>query len=145
MSVQGSGDYMVQRLELPVGASVYGLGERFTPFVKNGQVVESWNEDGGTASEQAYKAIPLLITDRRLRDLRRHPGEGLVRDRVRGRLGHPVLRARDRAALPRARGDAARNSAALHRPRPGARRSHRSGRSDSGSARPSSPTTTRPP
>ena len=56
-------EYMVQRLDLPVGASVYGLGERFTPFVKNGQVVDSWNEDGGTASEQAYKSIPFLLTD----------------------------------------------------------------------------------
>lgn len=62
MTVDGD-DHMVQRLELPVGASVYGLGERFTPFVKNGQVVEIWNEDGGTASEQAYKSVPFLITD----------------------------------------------------------------------------------
>jgi alpha-D-xyloside xylohydrolase len=63
MEVAGDGRHMMQRLELPVGASVYGLGERFTPFVKNGQVVESWNEDGGTASEQAYKSIPFLLTD----------------------------------------------------------------------------------
>lgn len=62
MTVDGE-DYMVQRLDLPVGAHVYGLGERFTPFVKNGQVVESWNQDGGTASEQAYKSVPFLITD----------------------------------------------------------------------------------
>jgi len=63
MQVAGDSSYMMQRLELPVGANVYGLGERFTPFVKNGQVVESWNEDGGTASEQAYKSIPFLLTD----------------------------------------------------------------------------------
>jgi alpha-D-xyloside xylohydrolase len=59
----GAGDFMVERLTLPVGANVYGFGERFTPFVKNGQVVETWNEDGGTASEQAYKAIPFFVTD----------------------------------------------------------------------------------
>ena len=54
---------MVQRLTLPVGANVYGFGERFTAFVKNGQVVDTWNADGGTASEQAYKSIPFLLTD----------------------------------------------------------------------------------
>ena len=59
----GDENYMMQRLQLPVGANVYGLGERFTAFVKNGQVVDTWNEDGGTTSEQAYKAIPFLITD----------------------------------------------------------------------------------
>ena len=46
--------HMMQRLTLPVGTNVYGLGERFGPFVKNGQSVDSWNQDGGTASEQAY-------------------------------------------------------------------------------------------
>ena len=55
--------YMMQRLTLPVGTNVYGLGERFGPFVKNGQSVDSWNQDGGTASEQAYKSLPFLVTD----------------------------------------------------------------------------------
>src|SRR3954471_16290741 len=63
MSDVAHGDFMVERLALPVGANVYGLGERFTPFVKNGQVVDSWNEDGGTASEQAYKTLPFFVTD----------------------------------------------------------------------------------
>src|SRR3954452_12141014 len=63
MSDVAHGDFMVQRLALPVGANVYGLGERFTPFVKNGQVVDTYNEDGGTASEQAYKTLPFFITD----------------------------------------------------------------------------------
>ena len=63
MDDAASGRHMMQRLQLPVGASVYGFGERFTAFVKNGQVVETWNEDGGTASEQAYKSIPFFITD----------------------------------------------------------------------------------
>ena len=35
--------YMVSELSLGVGECVYGLGERFTPFVKNGQVVDTWN------------------------------------------------------------------------------------------------------
>lgn len=47
-----------ERLALGVGETVYGLGERFGPFVKNGQTVDIWNADGGTASEQAYKNVP---------------------------------------------------------------------------------------
>lgn len=56
--------YMVEQLSLDVGEYVYGLGERFTPFVKNGQVVENWNEDGGTASEQGYKCIPFYLSSK---------------------------------------------------------------------------------
>lgn len=37
---------MLEQMFLDVDEYVYGLGERFTPFVKNGQVVEMWNEDG---------------------------------------------------------------------------------------------------
>jgi len=54
--------YMAQYLSLGVGETVYGLGERFTSFVKNGQAVEIWNEDGGTSSEQAYKNIPFYLS-----------------------------------------------------------------------------------
>ncbi len=56
--------YMVEQLALDIGEYVYGLGERFTPFVKNGQIVDMWNEDGGTASEIAYKNIPFYITNK---------------------------------------------------------------------------------
>jgi len=56
--------YMREQLSLGVGECVYGLGERFTPFVKNGQTVDIWNEDGGTISEKAYKNIPFYITNR---------------------------------------------------------------------------------
>lgn len=56
--------YVKEELLLSVGECVYGLGEHFTPFVKNGQVVETWNRDGGTASEQAYKCIPFYLTNR---------------------------------------------------------------------------------
>lgn len=58
------GHFMMAQLGLGVGECVYGLGERFTPFVKNGQVVEIWNEDGGTATEIAYKNIPFYLTNR---------------------------------------------------------------------------------
>ena len=55
---------MLEQMFLDVDEYVYGLGERFTPFVKNGQVVEMWNEDGGTASEIAYKNIPFYVTNK---------------------------------------------------------------------------------
>ncbi len=58
------GKYVREQLSLGVGECVYGLGERFTPFVKNGQTVEMWNEDAGTISEHAYKNIPFYITNR---------------------------------------------------------------------------------
>ncbi|WP_017813915.1 MULTISPECIES: alpha-xylosidase [Paenibacillus] len=53
-----------EQLELGVGEYIYGLGERFTPFVKNGQTVDIWNEDGGTSSEQAYKNIPFYLSSK---------------------------------------------------------------------------------
>ncbi|WP_402375712.1 alpha-xylosidase [Isoptericola rhizosphaerae] len=51
-----------EQLALAPGEHVYGLGERFGPFVKNGQEVEVWNADGGTSSEQAYKNVPFYVT-----------------------------------------------------------------------------------
>ena len=56
--------YMFERLDLTVGTNVYGLGERFTPFVKNGQSVDIWNDDGGTQTDKAYKNIPFFVTNR---------------------------------------------------------------------------------
>ena len=56
--------YMVNELSLSPGENVYGLGERFTAFVKNGQSVDIWNEDGGTASQVAYKNIPFYMTNK---------------------------------------------------------------------------------
>jgi alpha-D-xyloside xylohydrolase len=56
--------FILEQLAIDVGEYIYGLGERFTPFVKNGQVVDMWNEDGGTASEIAYKNIPFYMTNK---------------------------------------------------------------------------------
>lgn len=56
--------YMSESLQLDVGECVYGLGERFGAYVKNGQTVDMWNADGGTASELAYKNIPFYMTNR---------------------------------------------------------------------------------
>ncbi|HEY9575521.1 MAG TPA: alpha-xylosidase [Lachnospiraceae bacterium] len=57
-------NYMLEQLLLDVGENIYGLGERYTPFVKNGQEVQIWNEDGGTASEQSYKNIPFYVSSK---------------------------------------------------------------------------------
>lgn len=63
-SVAGEPAHVFERLDLEVGTLVYGLGERFSPFVKNGQSVDIWNEDGGTSTTQAYKNIPFFLTNR---------------------------------------------------------------------------------
>ena len=61
-------------MDLDIGEKVYGLGERFTPYVKNGQTVETWNEDGGTCTEISYKSIPFYITNRNYGVLVNDPG-----------------------------------------------------------------------
>jgi alpha-D-xyloside xylohydrolase len=70
----GAQRYLHQQLALGVGELVYGLGERFGPFVKNGQSIETWNADGGTSSEQAYKNVPFYVTNRGYGILVDHPG-----------------------------------------------------------------------
>lgn len=54
--------YVLAELSLKPGETVYGFGEKFTPFVKNGQTVTCWNEDGGTASDVSYKCVPFYMT-----------------------------------------------------------------------------------
>jgi len=66
--------YVHEQLDLGVGEAVYGLGERFGPFVKNGQSIDIWNQDGGTSSEQAYKNVPFYLTNRGYGVLVDHPG-----------------------------------------------------------------------
>jgi alpha-D-xyloside xylohydrolase len=66
--------YVREQLSLGVGEVVYGLGERFGPLVKNGQVVDIWNADGGTSSEQAYKNVPFYLTNRGYGVFVNHPG-----------------------------------------------------------------------
>ena len=56
--------YMDAHLSVGIGEKLYGLGERFTPLVKNGQSVDIWNEDGGTCTEIAYKNIPFYISSK---------------------------------------------------------------------------------
>ena len=56
--------YMRQQLTMGVGELIYGLGERFTAFAKNGQSVSIWNEDGGTSTYQSYKNIPFYVSNK---------------------------------------------------------------------------------
>lgn len=65
--------FMQERFSLSVGELIYGFGERFTPFVKNGQTIEIWNEDGGTSSDQAYKNIPFYLSNKGYGVLVNHP------------------------------------------------------------------------
>ncbi|MCH4009228.1 alpha-xylosidase [Companilactobacillus sp.] len=54
--------YMREQLSMGVDELIYGLGERFTALVKNGQSVDIVNKDGGTGSEEAYKNIPFYLS-----------------------------------------------------------------------------------
>ncbi|MCX3064322.1 alpha-xylosidase [Streptomyces beihaiensis] len=66
--------HMIGQLALGIGEHIYGLGERFTSFVKNGQSVDIWQADGGTSSEQAYKNVPFHLSSRGYGVLVNHPG-----------------------------------------------------------------------
>lgn len=57
--------HMSNSFVLEPGEKIYGLGERFSNFVKNGQEVEMWNADGGTETMQSYKNIPLYLSNRK--------------------------------------------------------------------------------
>ncbi len=67
--------YIRQMLSMTVDEKVYGLGERFTPFIKNGQTVDIWNADGGTSTYQSYKNIPFYLTTKGYGVLVNHPEE----------------------------------------------------------------------
>ena len=60
----GGRTFVREMLNISVGEYIYGFGEKFTPFVKNGQTVEVWNDDGGTCTEQSYKSVPFFVSSR---------------------------------------------------------------------------------
>jgi alpha-D-xyloside xylohydrolase len=70
--------YILLELDLSVHEKLYGLGERFGPFIKNGQAVDVWNEDGGTSSELTYKNIPFYISSRGYGVFINHPGKVML-------------------------------------------------------------------
>ncbi len=55
--------YMTEKLSLNPGGLVYGMGERFSPLVRNGQHVEIRNTDPATESDLGYKNIPFYLTN----------------------------------------------------------------------------------
>ena len=63
-SDSGESVFIREMLGLSVGEYIYGFGEKFSPFVKNGQTVEVWNNDGGTCTEQSYKSVPFFVSSR---------------------------------------------------------------------------------
>jgi len=64
MEKKGVGTFLREQLTLGVGELVYGLGERFQAFVRNGQSVDMWNADAGTCSDLAYKNIPFFLSSK---------------------------------------------------------------------------------
>lgn len=67
--------FVMNELSLKANETVYGFGERFTAFVKNGQSIKTWTEDGGTASDVAYKCIPFYMTSEHYGVFVEHTGE----------------------------------------------------------------------
>ncbi len=56
--------YIKTELKVDIGETIYGLGERFTPFVRNGQTVEIFNMNGGSNTDQVYKNVPFFFSSR---------------------------------------------------------------------------------
>ena len=72
-SDNGDTTYIREMLNISVGEYIYGFGEKFSSFIKNGQTVEVWNNDGGTCSEQSYKSIPFFVSSRNYGVFVNHP------------------------------------------------------------------------
>jgi alpha-D-xyloside xylohydrolase len=64
MDTKDAGTFLREQLSLSVGEHIYGLGERFQAFTRNGQSVDMWNADAGTCSDQAYKNVPFYLSSR---------------------------------------------------------------------------------
>lgn len=56
--------FIRERLNIDVGESIYGLGERFSSFIRNGQSLEMWNEYGSPDADRSSKNIPFLLSSR---------------------------------------------------------------------------------
>ena len=54
-----------EALALAPDEHIYGLGEKFMPFDRRGQRIESWNYNTwGATNERAYKNIPFFVSSR---------------------------------------------------------------------------------
>ncbi|MCM1007764.1 MAG: alpha-xylosidase [Ruminococcus flavefaciens] len=72
-SDNGDTSYIREMLNISIGEYIYGFGEKFSTFVKNGQTIDVWNNDGGTCSEQSYKSIPFYVSSRNYGVFVNHP------------------------------------------------------------------------
>jgi alpha-D-xyloside xylohydrolase len=57
-------EYMGEKLTLAPDEYIYGLGERFSPFIRNGQSVKIWNGDYATTSDMGYKNVPFYLSNK---------------------------------------------------------------------------------
>ena len=65
VDIVGRGAFMREQLALGVGELVYGLGERFQSFTRNGQGVEMWAQGGRPGPvEAATKNVPFFLSSR---------------------------------------------------------------------------------
>jgi alpha-D-xyloside xylohydrolase len=64
MEKPGAGTFLREQLTLSVGEHIYGLGERFQAFSRNGQTVDMWNSDCGTCSDKGYKDVPFFLSSK---------------------------------------------------------------------------------
>jgi alpha-D-xyloside xylohydrolase len=62
--LSGGTKFMGEKFSLAPGEQIYGLGERFSPFVRNGQSVTLWNSDYGTTADVGYKNIPFYLSSK---------------------------------------------------------------------------------
>ncbi len=62
MQKDGAGTFLREQLTLRPGEQIYGLGERFQAFTRNGQSVDMWNDDCGTCSDKGYKDVPFFLS-----------------------------------------------------------------------------------
>ncbi|TXT10860.1 hypothetical protein VHUM_02365 [Vanrija humicola] len=67
--------YMHNNFLLNVNENIYGLGERFGSYVKNGQVVGMFNDDHATHSTMTYKNVPFYLSSRGFGVFMNHPEE----------------------------------------------------------------------
>ena len=56
--------FMGEKLTIAPDEYIYGLGERYSPFIKNGQHVEIWHGDYATTSDLTYKNIPFYLSNK---------------------------------------------------------------------------------
>ena len=64
-----NGNFMAEYLTTDIGETYYGLGERFTSFVKNGQKVEMWNLDSGFQARCPTRTFPSSYLPRTMESL----------------------------------------------------------------------------